>query len=84
MYIKNDVRLNLKTSKKIRELLEQQSIENGMNMSAYISHLVLQVEKNKQTMEMMNNMINKMPQLDLQMMANLIQKKGDQTNERKD
>lgn len=77
MYIKNDVRLNLKTSKKIRELLEQQSIENGMNMSAYISHLVLQVEKNKQTMEMMNNMINKMPQLDLQAISNLIQKKGE-------
>jgi hypothetical protein len=78
MYISNDVRLNVRTSKKIRELLEQQAIENGMNMSAYISHLVLQVEKNKQTIDMMNNIINKMPQLDLQTMSMLIQNKGNE------
>ena len=68
---KNDKRVNLRLSEKIGFLLEQQADENGMNMSAYISHLVLQVEKQKESMAMLNNIINKMPQIDLETLAML-------------
>lgn len=71
-----DKRVNLRLSEKLGYLLEQQADENGMNMSAYISHLILQVEKTKENQAMINNMINKMPQLDLETMAKLIQNKG--------
>lgn len=73
-----DKRVNLRVSEKIWKMLDNQSEENGMNLSAYISHLVLQVEQAKESKALMNNMINKMPQLDLQTMAKLIMNKGDE------
>lgn len=75
-----DKRVNLRLSEKIGCLLEQQADENGMNMSAYISHLILQIEKQKENQAMLNNIINKMPQLDLQTMAKLM-KNGGEKNE---
>ena len=72
-----DKRVNLRVSEKIGKMLDNQAEENGMNLSAYISHLVLQVEQAKENKALLNNMINKMPQLDLQTMAKLIQKKGE-------
>jgi predicted DNA binding CopG/RHH family protein len=70
-----DKRVNLRLSEKIGTLLHAQADENGMNLSAYISHLILQVEQTKENKALINNMINKMPQLDLHYMAKLI--KGD-------
>ena len=68
---KNDRRVNLRLSEKIGFLLEQQADENGMNMSAYISHLILQVEKQKESMALFNNILSKMPQIDLETLARL-------------
>lgn len=73
----NDKRVNLRLSKKIGDLLEKQSDENGMNMSAYISHLILQVEQNKENKNLLNNMISKLPQLDLQTLIELSNKRKD-------
>ena len=74
---KNDRRVNLRLSEKIGFLLEQQADENGMNMSAYISHLILQVEKQKESMALFNNILSKMPQIDLETLA-LLKDKGDE------
>lgn len=68
---KNDRRVNLRLSEKIGFLLEQQADENGMNMSAYISHLILQVEKQKESMALFNSILSKMPQIDLETLAML-------------
>lgn len=68
---KDDKRVNLRLSEKIGRLLEQQADENGMNMSAYISHLILQVEKQKETMSLLNTILSKMPQIDLETLAML-------------
>lgn len=76
--INMDKRVNLRLSEKIGQLLDKQADENGMNLSAYISHLVLLVEKDKESKSLLNNMISKMPQLDLQTIAKLTQKQGDE------
>lgn len=59
-----DKRVNLRLSEKIGMLLEKQAEENGMNLSAYISHLILQVELNKEVRLMLTSLIEKLPELD--------------------
>jgi hypothetical protein len=44
-------------------------------MSAYISHLILQVEKQKETMSLLNSILSKMPQIDLETLA-MIKEQG--------
>jgi uncharacterized protein (DUF1778 family) len=73
-----DKRVNLRVSEKIGKMLDNQAEENGMNLSAYISHLVLQVEQAKENKTLMNNMINKMPSIDLeflQCLKTMVEKK---------
>ena len=55
--IKNDKRVNLRLSEKIGYLFQQQAKENGMNMSAYVSHLILQIEKQKENQAMINEIL---------------------------
>jgi hypothetical protein len=76
--IKNDRRLNLTVSQKIGRLLEEQSRENGMNMSAYLSHLLLQVEKQKESMNVINKMISKVSPLTLESLVQLTKNSGDE------
>ena len=53
-------RVNLKVSSQIHDILVRQSGVNGMNMSAYISHLIIAEEERIKANERMEKMFSQM------------------------
>ena len=53
-------RVNLKVSSQIHDILVRQSGVNGMNMSAYISHLIIAEEERIKANERMEKLFSQM------------------------
>ena len=53
-------RVNLKVSSQIHDILARQSAVNGMNLSAYISHLIIAEEERIKANERMEKMFSQM------------------------
>lgn len=64
----------------MKRRLKRQAKENGMDVSSYIQHLIILQDKAKENKQMLDKIFDKM---DLGTLTQLIQIKGDETNERK-
>jgi hypothetical protein len=59
-YTPNYRRVNLKVSSQIYDILARQSGVNGMNLSAYISHLIIAEEERIRANERVEKMLTQM------------------------
>ena len=83
MTVLSNRRVNLKVSNEIYDILDKQSTEKGMNLSAYISHLIIMEEERREQKKQMSKLTESMLEVfksdnfDLETIAKLIQNKGD-------
>ena len=68
------VKTMISTTEEMKKRLKRQARENGMDVSSYIQHLIILQDKAKENKQMLDKMFDKM---DLGMLTQLIQMKGD-------